>query len=131
MQRVLKNKTWKFLAIRILNFVTEVMILEERLLLMKTVNCEQCKSVMGLIKETPRWVLYQCFSCRCVKGILNRKLKPHEREEAEREMDMYGESLINATIRYKFGNISSKELNDWFINRDLDWLNKDKKNNCK
>ena len=81
---------------------------------METVNCNLCNSVMGLVKETPQWAVYKCFSCRRVMGKLNEKLKPNEREEAEREMDEYAFSLTDAEVINMLEKMSSKEILDLF-----------------
>ncbi|HET6455237.1 MAG TPA: hypothetical protein VFI02_12595 [Armatimonadota bacterium] len=88
---------------------------------METVECSDCKSVMGLVKETPRWKVHKCFSCRRVMGQLSKDLNPDEREDAEREMDSFAESLLSDDIRRigdRLRNMSPQELQDFFKTKD-------------
>lgn len=66
---------------------------------MKTVQCEQCNSVMGLARETPRWELYKCFSCRHVMGRIRKHVKQDEVGDATREMDSCAGSLLDDEFR--------------------------------
>ncbi len=73
---------------------------------MKTVQCEECDSVMGLVRETPRWELYKCFSCRQLIGQILEELKQHEFEDANMEMDTYAKSLLDEELQ----SMSPEEL---------------------
>lgn len=66
---------------------------------MKTVKCDQCNSVMGLARETPRWELYKCFSCRHVMGRIRKHVKQHEVGDATMEMDSCAGSLLDDEFR--------------------------------
>jgi len=77
---------------------------------MKTVQCKQCDSVMGLVNETLRWELYKCFSCRHVMGRIHEELKQHEIEDATREMDTYAEALLDQELQI----MSPEELKRFF-----------------
>ena len=88
---------------------------------METIECEQCKSVMGLVKKTPRWALYKCFSCRHVMGQINNELERGEYEDAEREMDIYAESLIGVELRdiaNRLRRMSPEERDAFFKRND-------------
>jgi hypothetical protein len=73
---------------------------------MKTIQCKQCSSVMGLVRETPRWELYKCFSCRHVMGRIHDGLKQREFKDATREMDNYADSLFDE----EYQSVSPEEL---------------------
>ena len=79
---------------------------------METVECEQCKSVMGLVKKTPRWALYKCFSCRHIMGRINNELKQDEFKDAEMEMDFYADSLIKPELTDIASRLQKKSPED-------------------
>ncbi|MHC4177787.1 MAG: hypothetical protein ACYSWU_09785 [Planctomycetota bacterium] len=88
---------------------------------METVKCEHCKSVMGLVKKTPRWALYKCFSCRRVMGQINKDLNRCEFEDATEEMNTYALPLMDdelADIKKRFQSMSPEELGEFFFGRD-------------
>jgi hypothetical protein len=66
---------------------------------MEAVECQHCKSVMGVVRKTPRWTLYRCFSCRHIMGRINGELKGADYENAESEMDRFAGSLIGDDFR--------------------------------
>lgn len=84
---------------------------------METVECTDCKSVMGLVMKTPRWAIYKCFSCRHVMGCLNGELEGTEREDADAEMDLHASTIMNdemTDIRNRLASTSPDELNRFF-----------------
>ena len=86
---------------------------------METVECPQCKSVMGLVRTTPRWAVYKCFSCRIVTGQLSDKLEPSEIQDAEGEMNSYVGSLMVPDLKdiaIRLQSTSPKE-HDRFLER--------------
>jgi hypothetical protein len=88
---------------------------------MEAIMCEHCKSVMGLVKETPRWKLYRCYSCRHVTGQINRELKGLEFEDATREMDDHAGSVMRGElgdIRDRLQRMSPEELGEFFEGKD-------------
>lgn len=88
---------------------------------MKTINCEHCKSVMGLVKETPRWALYKCFSCRHVMGQFAKELTQDELKEATMEMDTFAQIHLDDQLRdigKRLDSMSSEELNNFFRRND-------------
>ena len=87
---------------------------------MRTIECERCRSVMGLVKETQRWALYKCFSCRHIIGQFNKKLTQDELKDATMEMDTCAQFHMDyelKNIKERLGSISSEELNI-FLNRN-------------
>lgn len=81
---------------------------------MKTVPCKECGSVMGLVREAPRWELYKCFSCRHVMGRFHEELKEHEFEDATREMDTYAATLLDEELQ----SMSAEGLTRLFCERN-------------
>jgi hypothetical protein len=61
---------------------------------------------MGVIRKTPRWALYKCFSCRHVMGRIDDQLEPGKRETAGVALDRYAGSIVVQQRR----SISPEEL---------------------
>jgi len=57
--------------------------------------------VRGLIKETDRWIAFQCFSCRTVTVEFRRGgLAEPEVEQVENEIDQYVISVLKVEAQY-------------------------------
>lgn len=62
---------------------------------MEATECKQCGSTMGVLRKTPRWTLYKCFSCRHVMGRIDEQLEPGKRETAGAALDRYAGSIVD------------------------------------
>ena len=72
---------------------------------MKSMNAQDCTlpctSVMGLLKETDRWIAYQCFTCRKISVALKGSPTKIEIQQAEREFDLYVTGVLTTDATYQ------------------------------